>query len=493
MKGKKAFPYASGALVGALAMALATAFVSGEPSASVVATTPTTTQFTAPQLTSGGANDVGQAAAGGVRNALPGTVSAAQTATDEGGAAPGATQLPATSGGSATLTASDIGITPEAITLGILIADVDIEGVDSDELTATQEEQWQVTIDAVNARGGIHGRVLEPVYRSYDALDADEMRAACIYLTEEIKAFTVLNNGGYYGEPIRCVTEQHATPLLGQAGEDRSFYRGNYFTTTPNKDRVLQNLVTRLHNDGILEGKTIGTLENEGIDKIPVDNSLHPTLKALGYKVAHRAVFSEDFGTAQSQMPVEIQEMRSAGVDFILPAVNLGVMTVWVQTADTQNYRPQYWMSDFACGTCDVYVVAMPERAFDGVQGYTSLRSGEARVGLPEAEHDKVCREQFEAGTGRSLDRQDSDYGGTVQSCGIMNVFEGAATRAGPNLTRAGLVQALQGFGQFNVPFGPLGSFGPGKFDAPDESRTVVHRSDCRCYRPVNDFTRDPF
>ena len=43
----------------------------------------------------------------------------------------------------------------------------------------------------------------------------------------------VLNAGGYYGDPILCLTQQHKTPFIGQAGEDDGFYarsNGNYFS-----------------------------------------------------------------------------------------------------------------------------------------------------------------------------------------------------------------------------------------------------------------------
>lgn len=488
---------------GVLAAGLLLPFIVGSPSGEVIASGPTPS-FSGAAPTGNEDSGAGEGAfseAGDVASEATGPIGSGPTLTptdangteSSSGVGAGGTDAPGTgSVSNQPLTASDVGVTANTIKIGVLIPNTDeIEG--ADEYLGDVREQWQVSVDSVNAAGGILGRKIEAVYEGFDALSDDAKRASCIRLTEEEKVFAVVNGGGFFGEPIRCVTEQHDTPMIGQPPGDDSYYLGNLFTITPSKDRVLKNYVTRLHREGRLRGKTIGTLEIEGRDKIPIDRSMIPVLESLGYKVAHRAVFNEDLGTAQSQMPVEIQQMRSKGVDFVLPGLNLGHMTTFVQTADGQGYRPTYFMSDYVCGTCDVFLILMPEGSFEGVLGYTSLRSGEWRVDLPEVAHDRRCREQYEASTGKTVSREGGEYSGVVQSCGIVDIFAAAARASGPNLTQDGLTAALQGRGEFAVPFSGIGSFRPGKFDAPDASRTVVASTGCRCWTPVDDFTRDPF
>ena len=308
-----------------------------------------------------GATDLASATTSGRPGGTAGTVA--------GGA-------PSGGGGGAARTASDIGITADEITLGIPIPDLsafgDVEGgVSFGGKLGDPEKQWRAFIDDLNERGGIGGRRINAVYRLFDIVDPDSMRAACIYLTEEAHVFAVL--GGFYGDPILCLTEQHKTLLVAQASEADEFYlrsKGMYFSLATNKDRALRNLVARMHTDGVLTGRTIGVLDQEGIDAIPVERTLMPELERHGYKVTYYASIAADAGAAQAQIPIEVQRMRAAGVDLVLPASGLILANVFAQEADSQRYHPQYVVSDFASGATDLYTAAMPD-SFQGSIGYT--------------------------------------------------------------------------------------------------------------------------
>ena len=456
--------------------------------------------------------------AGGSTTGLPGTdglptsgpsSAAARTGESTGGAtgsriATGAS----TSGGSGVLgttgatappvsqrKASDIGITPTAIKLGVLIPSDNSSkagGGSFSSVIGSPQQQWSAYIDEVNAKGGILGRKIEPVFKEYDGLDLDAQRAACVYLTEQAKVFAVVNSGGFYGDPILCVTQQHKTPFIGQAGEALDFYQksnGLYFSTTPNKDRTLRNLVIAAKADGAFKGKTIGILSREGIDAIPVDRSLKPELAAQGIKVTYEARISSDDSAAQSQIPIEVQQMRNKGVNLIMLETGLIVANVFAQQADSQRYYPQYMTSDFASGGADVYTIGMPA-SFAGSVAYTALRTGEARAGMPEPTTDSACRKIFERRAKKSLDRTSTEYSLTLTACGILTEFDQGMTTAGVNPTRALLSRGLQAIGQWNVPFSGAGSWSTGKFDAPDVVRRAVWQSGCKCWVPKGPFTR---
>jgi hypothetical protein len=444
--------------------------------------------------------------------ALAGGATSSTVGTGAASTAAGAAAAPATSASGfalstpppagVALTASDVGVTPETIKVGVLVPDASGLGNDDNEAGVAFGEsvgdpgkQWAAFIDELNERGGIGGRLIEPVYRQHNLIDQDDMRAACVYLTEEEKVFAVLSAGGYYGDPILCVTEQHQTPLIAQAGEGDDFYQrsnGLYFSTTPTKDRVLRNLVALAHENGELRGRKIGILDGEGIDAIPVDRTLLPMLARYGYEVTYHARITDDASAAQSQIPIEVQQMRANGVDLILPVTNLIVADLFVQEADAQRYTPAYLLSDFASGATDLYAKAMPA-SFEGNLAYTALRTGEVAAGLDEAPHDAECREIYERRTATTLDRTNSEYYSTVTACGILEAFARAVAATGPTLTRPALSQSLQGSGAFEVPYSGIGSFGPGKFDAPDVARHVAWHADCRCWLPVDAFRPTPF
>ena len=424
----------------------------------------------------------------------PGGTSGATTGTTGGGLFGGSTgSVPPV----AQRKASDMGITPTAIKLGILIpSDNSSAGGGSfSQVIGSPKAQWNAYVNAVNAKGGILGRKIQPIYREYDGLDLDAQRAACVYLTEQEKVFAIVNSGGFYGDPILCVTQQHKTPFIGQAGEALDFYQksnGLYFSTTPNKDRVLQNMVAAAARDGAFKGKTVGLLSREGIDAIPVDRSLKPALKAHGIKLTYEARISADDSAAQSQIPLEVQQMKSHGVDFIMLATGLIVANVFVQQADSQRYTPQYMTSDFASGGADVYTIGMPA-SFAGSITYTALRTGEARAGMPEPAHDAACRKTYEKSAGKALDRTSTEYSLTVTACGIMNEFVVGMTAAGVNPTRRLLSNALQAIGSWDVPFSGAGSWSRNKFDAPDVVRRGMWHSDCKCWMPAGPFMRTQY
>jgi ABC-type branched-subunit amino acid transport system substrate-binding protein len=394
-------------------------------------------------------------------------------------------------------TASDIGITPNAIKLGVLIPkdQSDSTGGSFSDVIGHPKVQWTAYLDEVNAHGGILGRKIEPIFREYDGLDLDAQRAACVYLTEQAKVFAIVNSGGFYGDPILCVTQQHKTPFIGQAGEALDFYQksnGLYFSTTPNKDRVLRNMVAVAARDGVYKGKTVGILSREGIDAIPVDRSLKPALKAAGITLTYEARLSSDESAAQSQIPIEVQQMKSKGVDFIMLTTGLIAANVFVQQADSQRYTPQYMTSDFASGGADIYTIGMPA-SFQGAITYTALRTGEARAGLPEPPTDAQCRGIYEKRAGKKLDRTTTEYSLTITACGILEQFVRGMTSAGANPTRSLLSAGLQAIGAWNVPFSGAGSWSRGKFDAPDVVRRGTWKADCKCWMPVGPFVRTPY
>src|SRR5205814_9262955 len=95
-------------------------------------------------------------------------------------------------------------------------------------------------------------------------------------------------------------------------------YRGLMSRTMPTNERIIYEQVNALHAHGYLQGKTIGLVTTaQGGSKAP-DRTEIPRLESLGYHIAHRSDLSDDIPTAQSQIPVEINQMRSAGVNFII-------------------------------------------------------------------------------------------------------------------------------------------------------------------------------
>ncbi|HWE66776.1 MAG TPA: ABC transporter substrate-binding protein [Acidimicrobiales bacterium] len=435
---------------------------------------------------------------------VPGT--AGPTGTNSAGPTPGAGVVrtgAVASPGSSTkspigaplgLTASDVGVTATTIKVGIPIPELANLG----QLGNTEGDpqlQWQAFIANQNAHGGILGRQIVPVYVGIDLTSADSLEQACINMTEQQQVFAVLQSGGYFGAPILCLTQQHHTPFIGQSSGNDYYYQesnGLFFSISPDNDRAIRNQIVSMQKDGDFTGKTIAILDDGGDDSLLVNESLLPALQAAGYKVSYRVSLSSDASTAESQIPVAIQQMQSDGVNLVLPVASLVAADLFAQEADADGYHPTYVLSDVNGGATDNYALYMPA-SFDGNIGYTSLDTGEFQAGQADGPQDAACAAIYTAETGKTLSQSNEEYATAVTACGILNLFVKGATNAGANLTRAGLSQGMQKIGSFAMPYGSTGSFGPGKFDAPASTRKVIWRYNCKCWLPDGPFTANQY
>ena len=488
-----------GLAVGAMLTGLLVPFIEGErESASSVATD----GFAAGEDASGGFSDTG---GGDTADGDPASDDAPVATDGSGGAAPatsspGAT-TPTTVGpsSSAPLRATDQGVTASTIKVAFLLLDLGQTGRVGVNTTGVTPKQQQAAIEAyvadINGRGGINGRKIEPFFRVFDVTNPDDQRAACLAATEDAKAFAVVAMPGYANDALLCVTEQHRTPLIatGQA-VSREFYnrsQGRLVTLGMAGDRMMRNWVVELDARGLVKGRTIGILSGDAKNaRDTIDGALVPALKASGHKVAHVTRLSSDQATAASQIPTEVQQMRTKGVDTVLLTGSFLNSVPWVQTADRQGWRPRYLQSEFSGGTSDFETQGMPA-SFNGTLAMTGQRYGEWRSKGPEPEFEARCADLYEKRTGDPMPQNNGNdsnngYPTTMFACGMLRVFEQVAAAAGPELTRTSFVGALQkglrGPGGFYF----QGNFRMGKNDMVDMVRFNRYESACGCWRNVD-------
>ena len=422
-----------------------------------------------------------------------------QAATDATDAAP---QGSGTAGTSATVPATAAaaggptpGVTDDAIEVGIVLLDLGGIGAfmpGADGLSPREQENgFQASIDAINEKGGINGRRIDPYYRTMDPVQADQMREVCIEMARDRKVFAVLNMAGFVGTASLCLTEEHGVPYVFFDGEPDEWYarsKGLMFSIPGSKSRVARNWVHELHRTGALQGKKIGVVSVDfETDELAVERSLLPTLAELGYEVTHRSHLARDLQTAASQTPVEVQQMRVKGVEIVLLTAGFTYAIPFVQEADAQMWRPVWTASDFAGNASNLATSGMPP-SYENALGFTGYRTGEGRAGMPEPPADVECRRRYEELTGQQLDRNSGLYSTAMSTCNLVNVFAAGAERGGRALTRQGFSAGMQTIGTTTLANAGFGSYRPGKFDAIDQVRTVRWRANCRCWVPADDF-----
>ena len=253
-------------------------------------------------------------------------------------------------------------------------------------------------------------------------------------------------------------------------------------------------MVQILHDLGAIKNKKVGVLGTEwiGLRREQEEGIVH-TLQALGYD-PFVYWLSGDPVSSQTQIPIAVQQMRSNGVEAVMLGADFISGQSFAQTASSQGYTPFYGAADPWSYSTDYVTANMPD-SFDGSITTTAWRSYDHRAGVPEPAIDAACAKDFEDDTGIQLDRTndpDALYTGTLLACGVVQRFEKAAQAAGPNLTRASLMQAMTTLGTFDMPFaGGPGSYGPGKLDGGNFYRPQVWKKSCKCWHPlVPQFSR---
>lgn len=390
---------------------------------------------------------------------------------------------------------------PQEVRTGIILMDLaGVGGLGFAGGPGSVEEQrayFDAAIAEVNARGVGGARKIVPAYVTFDPLSESSMQAACLRLAQDERVFAALNVGGYYGDSVLCLTERFKVGFVAGTSEANPWYQrsgGRFFSVHASKDRQLANHAGELDRLGVLKGARIGILTKEPRhqDGAAVVRSLESTLRSLGHTVTYRSELSNDAGTASTQMPVVVSEMRRAGVDLVFIATNAVYATQFVQQADSQGFRPRYTASDFAQGTVDFSAQNMP-RSFDGAIGITSTRINEHRAGRPEPQRDRACAEMIRRRSGIGLQRGSDIYGAAIAACDLVEHYAAGLSRAAGELTTASWSTGMQALGPIDLSNSGRGSFAPGKYDAADEVRTVQWKIDCKCWMPAGEFVRGRF
>lgn len=408
---------------------------------------------------------------------------------------PGSTRSSSLPGGGSVrggrLTASDVGVTPTTVKVGVVLLDVQalqpLGFTQPHYSPSEQQQQWQVFFNQTNKAGGLAGRQIVPDYVTWNALDTSGSSsdgAVCTKLAQDDRVFAVV---GMINSTIgTCLTGQYGIPVIGDGEHLQAAYAaGHYLLVSPNAslERMGADWGDFAARSGLLRGRTLGTVTTTTPTEARPTQYLQSALRADGYSVKYAAVFSGDQSSFESQLPIEIQKMRAAGVNTVFLSMNFVTSLQFVQSANSQGWTPQYLVSDIGAMTAEGLVNDMPS-SYNGTIAWTQSRQN----GVETAE-DHRCRTSFNAATGNSYKAgDDSDV--TYLICWMSDVLRISADRVGGNLTRVGMARAFQQLGTPGLGFVLPGSFSAGKTDFSDYWRPERYATSCKCYKAAGGAAR---
>jgi hypothetical protein len=438
-----------------------------------------------------------------------GKKAAAPTTTSTTGGVSGST---ATSSPSAPLTASFRGVTATSVKVGIVTIDYTCIKQFVDYNFGNQPAIDQVFIDDLNAHGGILGRKIDPVYKSYCPIGNTQALALCTSYTEDAKVFAVM--GLLYdntGDADLCLTRDHQTIYIGHELRQQWISQAPpALMMTPDIDaeRRATVLLNLLKAQGTLTGKKVATFTDADTAGA-VTKVIKPALDSMGVAQGSAAVVTiigSDTSAAQSQLDSFIEKWKGEGVNTVILA--------------GQYVSAKQFVEKLRAGMPNVLLITDGEASAQG-GGQDETNSGKkpnpydgmlTANGLTDLEvwqsaGIQGCVKTYETGSGQRVIGPDQLKPGpdgkmaqvwqaVRDFCAELAILRQVAEKAGPNLTNGTWTQAADNFGEIQLPATVYASIHTGKYDADDGFRLVVfdstigNKGDFKPLTPIQDASK---
>lgn len=433
-----------------------------------------------------------------VAGASPGTTgrSARRTAGRVGAVGSGAAPL---------VTGLGPGVSDTSIKIGLIVVSNNDKllsgyGVKGGAIGDTQD-QANAVVNDLNSRGGILGRKILPVFRTWDASPGSDTEAQfqsfCAAFTQDQKVFAVLTPWNTPVSFASCLAKAGTLYVVdGLDQEDLQTYgqlQPYMVTGMMSSSRGAVALARGLHQQGFFAaGTRLGIIRQATPTGERVSNQyFKPTLASLGVPPA-----IDEKTVSSSNAPNVSQSFKDQKIDRVaFITARGGPPLFFMNAANANTYKP-------------IYGLASPDSpAFLSTAApYTQLQGAMGAGWAPGLDVLDAEGGPFNATEQRCLDvhkKQGTDYNSRNEAaavamlwCDVAWLFEEAAIKAGKNLNAGNWSAALAELKtshQSPVTFGT--NFGPGIFDGANQYRPLKFddSASCRCFRysgPPQDVPR---
>ena len=374
------------------------------------------------------------------------------------------------------LTASYRGVTADAIRIGFT-------WIDFDEVNRTfgLELRWanwlpamEALVADLNDRGGVGGRRLDLVDRSYLPGGSAWAEQACLELTADEGVFAVLN--GFHGPGAETSNEcfgTHGTILVGgrPSAEQLALVDAPWITDEMGNARRAASFIRLLDRTGTLDDLGRVLVYSTGPGYGPAVDAAVDALVAAGAPtpMVARNENGGDELAAIAQLEVVLERARADGVQTVLVAGEaIRVLEYLVGRADEFDLLVHNGESVEPWNSTPPAGVAAAGRIL------TNTRFGPTDD-EPRDEMVTECRRVVEAALGHAvlptdeLGPGDRDHWSALTiGCRTLTLFAQVAAAAGPDLTNDSFAAAAAAMGTVRIPGERFASLGTGKPDARD-------------------------
>jgi hypothetical protein len=341
-------------------------------------------------------------------------------------------------------------------------------------------------------RAGKYKLKLSPhVIQGTDIINPDIGRARCLEATQDDKPFAVVITAAVTIITTRCVAVQNKALTVSMSTWPDALYKqakGRLFAVGSNvsigRDKAYAAWPKILRDAKALKKKSrVGIILADDPDtQAPVDQSLKPALKKLGYKVAAEVAIPcpEGGSTSCTQHDVAIQKMKDADVDFVFMLAPTLAGAAVVKAATDLAFTPT-WTAIGDNVTDTVAQFFRPSKDnWDGAWGISGVFPD------PSKEADE-CNAIVKKRAGVEFKRGSDGYGFTGVTCLELLTLADAIAKVDGPLTQAKVIKAMEGLGTIPSGTGPPLTLSPTKHSGGDNVFLGRYDKDTEKFEPVDD------
>jgi len=384
------------------------------------------------------------------------------------------------------------GVTDDAIKIGVALVDFKCIAPYIQTTRIDEYKVYDAFIADINAKGGVAGRKLVPVYHTFCPIVPAPALALCTQFTEDEQVFAVLGDFvDLTGQAQPCIANQHKTVLitinLTQEIID-SAPGGMILGFGVLQERRVSILLQLLQKEHTLDGKKVAVL-GEATTRKAVNDVLVPGLQKMGAKLGHTAILTisgADTTAATSQLLSFIEKWKTEGVN----AVFLAGLQVSAQqfVPDLVKRMPGVMLlaDNNTVGSYgqNLQKAGVRPNPYEGI----ITASGLSAKQYDQTDNWKTCAAVYEKYFHKEAPDQETDVpgpdnhtlditGSITDACAELTIFKQIGDRVGRYLNNENWRNVVDHFGKIPVMQSLYGSIHAGKYDASDTFALVAYDS----------------
>ena len=241
------------------------------------------------------------------------------------------------------------GVTPTSIKLGITYLDAaairNIVNIDP----GNYQVAYTALIRQINAKGGINGRKIVPVFEPINPIGTSPAATACTALTEDNKVFAVV--GFFQPADTACYVATHDTPLIGATltNTESAQAAAPWFNNVVSDNDLIPKEMAAFKNEGVFTKKKVAVV-GDAADKAEV-NLVLQELKKLKVNVVQTAINSvpdNDQAATTSEYGTIALKFKDAGANVVIAVGDAGVSWPKALNSNQSTYLPRLIVPDSA-------------------------------------------------------------------------------------------------------------------------------------------------